>query len=155
MAAHARGALRSPRAIRGGARTAAQGAFAIWQQLGAPYLAARLRVLIGAACRALGDEDGAELELEAARAVFGSWAPARPRPHRRARRGARQPIAFGLTLASPGAAAGCHRQDQREIAGELSLSEKTVDRHVSNIFIKLDVPTRSAATAYAYQHKLI
>jgi DNA-binding NarL/FixJ family response regulator len=43
----------------------------------------------------------------------------------------------------------------KEIAVKLSLSEKTVDRHVSNILDKLDVPSRAAATAYAYQHKLI
>jgi DNA-binding NarL/FixJ family response regulator len=43
----------------------------------------------------------------------------------------------------------------KAIAADLSLSERTVDRHVSNIFNKLDVPTRTAATAYAYQHKLI
>ena len=40
-------------------------------------------------------------------------------------------------------------------AAALFLSEKTVDRHVSNIFTKLDVPTRAAATAFAYQHQLV
>jgi DNA-binding NarL/FixJ family response regulator len=43
----------------------------------------------------------------------------------------------------------------RVMARELSLSEKTIDRHVSNIFAKVGVATRSAATAFAYQHKLI
>jgi DNA-binding NarL/FixJ family response regulator len=43
----------------------------------------------------------------------------------------------------------------KAIANDLSLSEKTIDRHVSNIFNKLDVPSRAAATAYAYEHKLI
>ena len=43
----------------------------------------------------------------------------------------------------------------KAIAGELGLSEKTVDRHVSNIFNKIDVSTRAAATAYAYEHKLV
>jgi DNA-binding NarL/FixJ family response regulator len=43
----------------------------------------------------------------------------------------------------------------KAIATELFVSEKTIDRHVSNIFTKLDVPSRAAATACAYQHKLI
>lgn len=43
----------------------------------------------------------------------------------------------------------------KAVAAELSLSERTIDRHVSNIFNKLDVPTRAAATGYAYRHKLI
>jgi DNA-binding NarL/FixJ family response regulator len=46
-------------------------------------------------------------------------------------------------------------QTNKGIAGTLFLSEKTVDRHVSNIFVKLDVPSRAAATAWAYQHRLI
>ena len=41
------------------------------------------------------------------------------------------------------------------IARELALSEKTIDRHVSNIFTKIDVSSRAAATAFAYEHKLI
>jgi DNA-binding NarL/FixJ family response regulator len=43
----------------------------------------------------------------------------------------------------------------RQIAAELFISDRTVERHVSNIFNKLDVPSRAAATAYAYQHQLI
>jgi DNA-binding NarL/FixJ family response regulator len=43
----------------------------------------------------------------------------------------------------------------KTIAAELRLSPKTVDRHVSNIFTKLDVPSRAAATAYAYQRGLV
>ena len=70
MAAHARGAVE----LAGGDAHAALGslrrAFDAWQRLGAPYIAARLRVLVGLACRALGDEDGAGLELDGARAVF-------------------------------------------------------------------------------------
>ena len=71
MAAHARGAraacataMPKARSSRCGARSRS------WQRVGAPYLAARLRVLIARACRALGDEDGAQLELDAAREVF-------------------------------------------------------------------------------------
>jgi len=43
----------------------------------------------------------------------------------------------------------------KAIAAELALSERTVDRHVSNILTKLGVPSRTAATAYAYQHQLV
>ena len=46
-------------------------------------------------------------------------------------------------------------KSNKAIANELFLSKKTIDRHVSNIFDKLDVASRSAATAYAYEHKLI
>jgi DNA-binding NarL/FixJ family response regulator len=43
----------------------------------------------------------------------------------------------------------------RTIASRLNISEKTVARHISNIFIKLDLSSRTAATAYAYEHKLL
>jgi DNA-binding NarL/FixJ family response regulator len=48
-------------------------------------------------------------------------------------------------------ASGCTNKD---IAAALYLSEKTVARHLSNIFTKIDVPTRSAATAFAFEHGL-
>ena len=43
----------------------------------------------------------------------------------------------------------------KAIAGLLFVSERTVDRHVSNIFAKVRVSSRAAATAYAYEHKLL
>lgn len=138
-------------------------AFEIWQQLGAPYLAARLRVLMARACVALGDAEGARLELDSAREVFE-------------RLGAKPDLAaidgIGANLVpdrQDGKAAG-HGLSERElqvlrliasgktnkaVALDLSLSEKTVDRHVSNIFAKVNVSTRTAATAFAYQHNLI
>lgn len=139
-------------------------AFTTWQQLGAPYLAARLRVLLARACVALRDVDSARLELEGAREVFE-------------RLGARPDLAGVETLAlglhdggSEPSATTDHRLTERElqvlrlvaqgktnkvIARELSLSDKTIDRHLSNIFAKTHVSSRAAATAFAYERNLI
>jgi DNA-binding NarL/FixJ family response regulator len=155
MAARARGALLFAQGDAASSLAPLRTAFELWQRLGAPYLAARVRVELAKACRALADCDGAELELAGARAIFE-------------RLGARHDLG-GLAAALPATGTGHAGLTPRElevlrlvavgktnkaIAQELSLSEKTVDRHVSNIFVKLDVPTRAAATAYAYQHKL-
>jgi DNA-binding CsgD family transcriptional regulator len=128
-----------------------------WQELDAPYEAARARVLVGLACRALGDDDAAALELAAARGVFAEL-------------GAEPDLARVESLALGAAPADAHGLTQRElevlrmvaagatnkaIAAELVLSERTVDRHVSNILAKLRVSSRSAATAYAYEHELV
>jgi DNA-binding CsgD family transcriptional regulator len=109
-------------------------AFHIWQRSGAPYMAARVRMLAARACRALGDDDAARLELRAARAVFEHL-------------GARPDLAALDTLDRAVAPAdGSHGLSPRElqvlrlvaaghtnkaIARELSLSDKTIDRHVS------------------------
>jgi len=162
IAAHACGALQLAEGNPRAALDPARRAFGIWQQIGAPYLAARLRVLLGRACVALGDMEGARLELESAGEIFE-------------RLGAQPDLAavkaIGATLDDKGKTlAGPHGLTQRElqvlrliasgktnkaIARELSLSEKTVDRHVSNIFTKVDVSSRAAATAFAYEHDLI
>jgi DNA-binding CsgD family transcriptional regulator len=156
LASHARGSVQ----YAGGDAHSALGplrhAFSSWQQVGAPYLCARLRVEIASVLHALGDEDGADLERDAARAVFRELGavPDLERLDRPAAKRADAP--FGLTarelevlrLLATG-------RTNRAIAQELFLSEKTVDRHVSNLFTKLDVPTRAAATAFAYQHKLV
>jgi ATP/maltotriose-dependent transcriptional regulator MalT len=127
-----------------------------WQTLDVPYEGARVRVLIGRACRMLGDEQSARLELEAARDTF-------------ARLGAR-PDTLRVDVLLGDAAEDSHGLTARElevlrlvaggatnkaIATELVLSERTVDRHVSNILAKLRVPSRAAATAFAYEHRLI
>ena len=132
-------------------------AWTAWQELGAPYDAARTRVLIGLACRALDDHETAALELGAASWTFDQLG-ARPDAERVAEltgRTARATAPAGLTtrevevlrLVATG-------RTNRAIAGDLFLSEKTVARHVANIFTKIDVPSRAAATAYAYQHHL-
>ena len=128
-----------------------------WQELDVPYEAARVRVLIGLACRQLGDQDGAAMELDAARWVFEQLgaAPDLARVEALTRTPSGK-AAGGLTRASFRClrlvAAG---RTNRAIAADLFLSERTVDRHISNILTKLGVPSRAAATAYAYEHQLI
>jgi DNA-binding NarL/FixJ family response regulator len=128
----------------------------VWQELEAPYESARVRVLIGMASRDLGDDDAADIELEAARAIFQEL-------------GAVPDLVRldGLSRKRDGAPDGLTRRElqvlrlvaegktNRAVAGELSISEKTVARHVSNIFVKLGLSTRAAATAYAYRHDLV
>jgi DNA-binding NarL/FixJ family response regulator len=116
-----------------------------------------VRVLIGQACRVLGDEDTAEMELDAARWVFQELgaAPDLALVQKLSRRSSATSPG-GLSLREVQVlrliAAG---KSNRAIADELFLSEKTVHRHVSNIFVKLDIGSRSAATAYAFQHNLV
>ena len=132
-------------------------AWTAWRDLDAPYEAARVRVMVGLACRALGDEDTAGMELDAARVVFEQLgaAPDLARVDSLVRR-ATSGEPHGLTprelqvlrLITAGGT-------NKAIADELVLSERTVDRHVSNIFTKLGVSSRTAATAYAYEHRLV
>ena len=131
---------------------------AAWRELEVPYEAARTRVAIAIACRALGDECAAGLELEAARSAFGKLEAAQDlaQVERLGERSAVPAGAGGLTprelqvvrLVAAGAT-------NRAIAARLRISEKTVARHLSNIFVKLEVPSRAAATAYAYEHRLV
>ena len=125
-----------------------------WRELKVPHQAARVRVLIGVACRELGDDAGAELEFEAARSVLEELG-ARPDLERLARiAGSPRPGGLSrresevLTLVAAG-------KTNRAIATELFISEKTVARHVSNIFAKLGLSSRAQAIAYAYKHGLV
>jgi DNA-binding CsgD family transcriptional regulator len=132
-------------------------AFEVWQRIDAPYAAARVRVLIGLACHALGDEDGASLEIDAAQSTFERLGAA-PDLARidSLKKGAPSSNAHGLTPRELQVlrlvAAG---DTNKAIAAELCLSDRTIERHLSNIFTKLDLSTRSAATAWAYEHDLI
>jgi DNA-binding CsgD family transcriptional regulator len=128
-----------------------------WQELEAPYELARTRVLIGCACRELGDDDAFRLELDAAGGAFAELgaAPDIAQLQRLSQRGERDE-GSGLTARELEVlrlvAAG---KSNREIASTLVISEHTVARHVQNILSKLDVPSRTAAGAFAFEHDLV
>jgi DNA-binding CsgD family transcriptional regulator len=154
---HATGAVLLAEGDVRAALTTLRRAVADWSELGAPYEAARVQVLIGLACRSLGDTGGAQLELDAARSVFrdldadpdlAAIEALVPATARRAEGGLTARETEVLTLVATG-------RTNRAIASELSISEKTVATHVSSIFTKLALSSRSAATAYAYTHDLV
>jgi DNA-binding NarL/FixJ family response regulator len=128
-----------------------------WQKLTIPYEAARVRTLIGQCCRELGDEETAQLEFDAALRTFRQLGaqPDAAAVEALTRKALPRPEG-GLTAREVEVirliAAG---KTNRMIAAELFLSEKTVARPVSNIFLKLGVSSRAAATAYAFTHKLV
>jgi DNA-binding NarL/FixJ family response regulator len=157
MAAHAQGAVLLGEGDTRAALQALRHAWTAWQELEVPYEAARVRVLIGLACRQLGDQDSAEMELDAARWVFGQLDAAADlarvealtrKPAARAAGGLTARELQVLQLVAAG-------HTNRSIAADLFLSERTVDRHISNILTKLGVSSRTEATAYAFQHRLI
>ena len=137
------------RAALGTLRTA----WRVWNELEMPYEAARVRTLIANACAALGDDDGEQMERDAARATFEQLGAA---PDLALSAGGASSPANGLTarelevvrLLATGAT-------NRAIARELRISEKTVATHVGHMFTKLGVESRSALTAYAYEHGLV
>ncbi len=156
LVAQAEGAVALASGDPGSALAPLRSAWQEWQALGATYEVARTRMLLGIACKALGDEDGAELELEAARATFEGL-------------GATPDLARVDRLAGSASARDHHGLTGREmevlrllstgltnraIADQLFISEKTVARHVANIFGKIGVSSRAAATAFAYEHDL-
>jgi len=157
VSARANGAvLLAEKDARGALPTLRQ-ALAVWRELEAPYQAAQVQVLIAIACREQGNEASAEMELHAARNVFeqlgaapdlvridallNNAGPKVEGPLTGRELEVLRQVASGLT--------------NRDIAVKLNISEKTVARHVSNIFIKLDLSSRAAATAYAYRHRLV
>ena len=152
IVAHARGAVHlaagEPREALAPLRTAVE----TWHQLEAPYEIARTRVLVGDACRMLGDTESAALEHDAARAILERLG-ARPDL---ARLGSPATSHHGLSAREVEVlrlvAAG---KTNREIAASLVISEHTVARHVQNIFAKLGVSSRTAATAFAFEHDVV
>lgn len=156
LAAHAHGALLLAACRADEALAELRRAAANWQRLRAAYHAAQTRLLIGRACRELGDEDAARLDMQGARQAFSALG-AEPDSRRAAAMLAPsgRDLPQGLTgreaellaLLATG-------KTNREIAAQLVISEKTVARHVSNIFSKLGVSSRAAATAYALKHDL-
>jgi DNA-binding CsgD family transcriptional regulator len=154
MAACAKGALLLAREEPEKALLALRPGMAAWQRLGIPYEAARTRVLIGLACLAVGDHDTAELELDTARAAFVQIG-AKPDHARVAallgRGGPDERLTARETEVLRWVASGRSNSD---IAVALVISEHTVARHLQNIFAKLGVSTRTAAAAYAFEHRL-
>ena len=156
-AAHARGAVELAGGDARAALLALRQAWRLWQELEAPYETAQARVLIALACRAIADDETAALELEAARATFEQLGATADLARIVSLSGATVPSDTGgltprelevLRMLATG-------QSNKSIAVELVLSKRTVDRHVSNIFAKLRVSSRAAATAYAYEHRLV
>lgn len=160
MAKQARASLALADGNARGAVEPLREALQVWQRVGAPYIVARIHLLLARACSALGDEEAALRECAIARETFEQLGAtpdlAQLDSAKSAQDGAPERPSYGLSARELQVlrlvAAG---KTNRAIAGELCLSEKTVDRHVSNIFGKLSVPSRAAATAFAYEHGLI
>lgn len=153
-AAHARGRLQIAGSDPAGSLPYLRKSASLWAALDCPYEVARVSTDTGRALRLLGDAESAAQSLVAARTTFARLG-ARPRVAELDALLAPAALPRGLTarevevlrLVAGGKSNG-------EIATELVLSEKTVARHLSNIFTKLDVPSRTAAAAFAYEHHL-
>ena len=151
-AASHRGRLHLAEGDAGAACATLNRALRLWQELDVPYEAATVRLLLGQACRGAGDEDGAKASFTAAAAGFerlGAVLEARRieeslHPARTLPAGLTEREAQVLRLVAAG-------RSNKDIAAELYLSEKTVARHLSNIFVKTGVSSRSAATAFAFE----
>ncbi len=138
-----------PTALRAGRH-----AWRLWHELDLPFEAARARLLVAAACRSLGDEECATLEAEAAREILSTV-------------GSVSDLAVAHTLLGRKASAPLSDRElevlrlvatgrsNKEIADALVISPHTVARHLQNIYLKIGVPSRTRATAYAFEHALV
>jgi len=157
LAAQARGAVELAEGHAETSLISLRSSSEVWQRIEAPYLVAGVRVLIGLAYRELGDEEGGQLELDAARATYEQLgaisdlqridALVRPAPNVRMHGLSARELEV-LRLIAGG-------MTNKAIGAKLFVSERTVDRHVSNIFTKLGVSSRAAATAFGYEHELL
>ncbi len=154
-AAHATGAVRLASGDANGALASLREAWTLWQKLEAPYESARARSLIARACEQAGDAESARLHFDAAVAAFE-------------RLGATVELSQLRTGTGEGGAAASLSARERQvlnliaagksnrgIASQLGISDHTVARHVSNIFTKIGVNSRAAATAFAFEHGLV
>ncbi len=153
---HARGAVLlaegDPHAALGGLRVAVR----VWSHLGLPYEEARTRCVIAECCRMLGDDDASSLELGIARGIFSAPGAGPDLVRVDSLLATQPPSSHGLSnrelevlrLLAQG-------MTNKEIAEKLIVALRTVDSHVSNIFTKLGVATRSAATAFAHRQGLL
>jgi ATP/maltotriose-dependent transcriptional regulator MalT len=152
IVAHAEGAVALAEGDAPSALASLRRAQRIWLELDAPYEVARARELIAQACSALGDEEACALELEAARELYERLgaAPdlARVASPARASHGLSDRELEVLRLVASG-------KSNREIAAALVISEHTVARHLQNIYAKLRISSRAAATAFAFEHELV
>lgn len=162
MADHARACVALSDGDAVGCLGHARSAWQAWHDLEAPYEAARSRVLVAQACLALGDADSADLELRTAREAFvqldaapdvivvdsilGDGPTSTPTPGRDWRLSARELEVLGLLVGG---------RTNRQIAEEMVLSEHTVARHLQNLFRKLGVTSRTAASTFAFEHDLL
>jgi DNA-binding CsgD family transcriptional regulator len=155
-AAYAEGAVALAEGDATGALPFLRQAASLWMQLPAPYEAARTRVLIARCCRLLGDTQSADIELDAARWALEQLGAKADLARLDAAAASHDAVPGNLTAREIAVlrlvAAG---NTNRAIANELIISEKTVARHISNIFAKIGVSTRTAATAFAYEHHLV
>jgi DNA-binding CsgD family transcriptional regulator/predicted negative regulator of RcsB-dependent stress response len=134
-----------------------RGAFEAWRELRVPYEAARVRLLLGEVCAALGDGDGALLEWDAARYTFEELGAIDDLARVEARLSPEPPSRpSGLTEREVEVLRLVARgRTNRQIADALVLSEHTVRRHMQNVFHRLGVSSRAAAAAFAVEHHLV
>jgi DNA-binding CsgD family transcriptional regulator len=159
VAAHAMGTVLLEEGDPANALVELRRALHAWQSLEAPYEGARARERMAAACEQLGDSDGAGLERQAARHVFDMLGAAPDSARLDAPSAAGGPQEAMTTSSLTARELDVLRllatgRTNRAIGDELVISEKTVARHISNIFSKLGLASRAAATAYAYEHGL-